>query len=253
MTGESHIPHNLAATRARIAEAALRAGRSPADVRLVAVSKTFPVEAILAAWEWGQRDFGENRPEEGAVKIPQVAARLAGGATGESPLWHMIGHVQRRKANLVVEHFDAVHSVDRLALAERLSTLACNAGRHLPVLLECNVSGEASKYGFPLAGWERDSTVLARWYADVDALATLPGLRVEGLMTMAPIAEDAESGRPVFASLRGLRDALRERFPDLALPHLSMGMTDDFEVAVEEGATMVRIGRAIFGTYGNTT
>jgi len=114
------------------------------------------------------------------------------------------------------------------------------------VLLECNVSGEASKYGYLAAGWEHDPTLCERLYAETEAVFTLPSLRLEGLMTMAPIAEDAELVRPVFASLRGLRDALRERFPAITLPHLSMGMTDDFEVAIEEGATLVRIGRGIF-------
>ena len=246
MTDTTRIHENLTHTRARIVEAALRAGRNPDDVRLVAVSKTHPAAAILAAWELGQRDFGENRPEEGAAKIPGVVSHLG----AEKPVWHMIGHIQRRKAKLVVAQFDVVHSLDRLALAQRLSALACDVGREIPVLLECNVSGEASKYGYQVAGWERDAAILERFYADVTAIVTLPGLRVEGLMTMAPIAEDAEAVRPVFASLRGLRDALRERFPQLILPHLSMGMTGDFEVAIEEGATLVRIGRAIFGARG---
>jgi len=241
------ISANLAHIRARIAEAALRAGRAPNAVRLVAVTKTCPIEAILAAWESGQRDFGENRPEEGAQKVGEMAERLA--AENAKPVWHMIGHVQRRKANLVIAHFDVVHAIDRLALAQKLSALAVEAGRALPVLLECNVSGEASKYGYAAAGWEGDSALRERLYAEVAAVSALPGLRLEGLMTMAPIADDAETVRPIFASLRGLRDALREWFPDMALPHLSMGMTDDFEVAIEEGATLVRIGRAIFGPY----
>lgn len=240
------IPTNLAHIRTRIAEAALRAGRDPQDVRLVAVTKTCPVEAILTAWECGQRDFGENRPEEGAQKVIDTAARLAGAH--KKPVWHMIGHVQRRKAHLVVAHFDVVHAIDRLALAQKLSVLAVETGRMLPVLLECNVSGETSKYGYAAAGWEHDPALRERLYDEVAAVAALPGLRLEGLMTMAPIAADAETVRPVFASLRGLRDALRERFPGVALPHLSMGMTDDFEVAVEEGATFVRIGRGIFAT-----
>ncbi|MEJ5310659.1 MAG: YggS family pyridoxal phosphate-dependent enzyme [Anaerolineae bacterium] len=238
------IPTNLARIRTRIAEAALRAGRDPDTVRLVAVTKTCPVEAILVAWESGQRDFGENRPEEGAPKVIDTAARLA--AANEKPVWHMIGHVQRRKANLVVAHFDVVHAIDRLALAQKLSALAVEAGRVLPVLLECNVSGETSKYGYFAAGWERDLDLREHLYTEVAAVSTLPGLRLEGLMTMAPIADTAETVRPVFASLRALRDVLRERFPGIALPHLSMGMTDDFEVAVEEGATLVRIGRGIF-------
>jgi len=237
------VAARLRQVRERIAEAALRAGRDPAAARLVAVTKARPPEAVLAAWVCGQRDFGENRAEEGAAKISQVEANLEGA----HPTWHMIGHIQRRKARLVVAHFDYVHSVDRTALAQKLSRLAVEAGRELPILLECNVSGEASKGGFAVAGWERDAVARASFFAEVETLLALPGLRVEGLMTMAPIAEDPESVRPVFASLRGLRDALREQFPQGAWPHLSMGMTDDFEVAVEEGATLVRIGRAIFG------
>ncbi|MGC9394662.1 MAG: YggS family pyridoxal phosphate-dependent enzyme [Anaerolineae bacterium] len=241
------IATNLENIRSRIAEAALRVGRKPSDVRLVAVTKTFPVDAILAAWDSGQRDFGENRPEEGSQKIPEVASRLS--PEGEKPIWHMIGHIQRRKAQLVVEHFDAIHSIDRLAVAKKLSALAVQAGRELPVLLECNVSGEASKYGYQAAGWERDTAIRERLYEEMSAILALPGLRLDGLMTMAPLVDDAEAVRPVFASLRALRDVFRERFPSLPLPHLSMGMTDDFEVAVEEGATLVRVGRAIFGPY----
>lgn len=244
MVDASTIHGNLTRVQSRIAEAALRAGRNPDSVRLVAVSKTHPPEAILAAMTWGQRDFGENRPEEGAAKIPDIASRLE----GDEPVWHMIGHIQRRKAKLVVAHFDIVHSLDRLSLAQKLNTLACNVEREVPVLLECNVSGEESKSGFQAAGWECDTAIFERMCADVDAILEAPGLRIEGLMTMAPFVNDAETVRPVFASLRGLRDALRERFPQLTLPHLSMGMTNDFEVAIEEGATLVRIGRAIFGT-----
>ena len=240
------VAQNLERTFARIADAALRVGRAPADVCLVAVTKTFPVEAILAAWEWGQRDFAENRPEEGAQKVAAVAARFPAGEA--KPVWHMIGHIQRRKASLVVERFVMVHSVDRLAVAQKLSDLAVSAGRRRPILMECNVSGEASKSGYQAAGWMRDDAVRERLYGEAAALLALPGLRLEGLMTMAPLVEDVETARPVFAALRGLRDALRERFT-AALPHLSMGMTDDFEVAIEEGATLVRVGRAIFGPY----
>ncbi len=260
------IPENLARIRSRIAEAAMRVGRDPADVCLVAVTKTFPVALILEAWESGQRHFGENRPEEGAEKIPQVARCLATneGVEGEltkpelnwigalQPIWHMIGHVQSRKTDLVAAHFDLVHSVDRLKLARKLSRLAVDADREIPILLECNVSGEASKYGYAAAGWQQDADVRARLAPEIEAVVALPGLRVEGLMTVAPIAADPEAVRPVFASLRGLRDWLREmfphgRFPGVRWEHLSMGMSDDFEVAVEEGATLVRIGRAIFG------
>ena len=213
-------------------------------MKLVAVSKTFSPEAIVAAYHAGQRHFGENRPEEGAEKIPVVVASL-----GEDilPTWHMIGHIQRRKAPLVIAHFDMVHSIDRMEIATRLSTLAQQADRIIPVLLECNVSGEASKNGFAVAGWEHDSAVRQSFIDEVTAVINLPGLEVRGLMTMAPLVEDAEVVRPVFVSLRSLRDALYEVFPDADFSHLSMGMSSDYEVAVEEGATMVRIGRAIFG------
>lgn len=255
------IASSLAEVKERIAEAALRSGRDPGDVQLVAVTKTFPVEAILAAWEAGQRHFGENRPEEGANKIPLVTRRLTAGdlvtedgngaPAGAMPLpsrpvWHMIGHIQSRKTAMVVDHFDVVHSLDRRKIANKLSALAVEAGREIPALIECNVSGEASKYGYDAAGWQQAERRDAL-FAEIEAIVGLPGLRIEGLMTVAPITGDAEGVRPVFAALRGLRDALATRFPAVAWRHLSMGMTDDFEVAVEEGATLVRIGRAIFG------
>lgn len=245
MHSSSMIAANLRQVHARMAEAALRAGRDPADVLLVAVSKTFPVEAILEAYAAGQRDFGENRPEEGATKIPLVKERL--GISSIGPVWHMIGHIQSRKADLVAAHFDLVHAVDRLKLAVKLNQLACEAGRQIPVLLECNVSGEASKYGYVAAGWETNSAVREAFRDEVAQVVLLPGLRVEGLMTMAPISDDARIARRVFASLRGLRDYLREAFPVAGWMHLSMGMSDDFEAAIAEGATLVRIGRAIFG------
>ena len=275
MARATEIAANLQEVRDRIAEAALGVGRSPDDVCLVAVSKTFPAEAVLAAWEAGQRHFGENRPEEGQTKIPQVMQSIAGGTAaapraagsaadaavpggeaalqdtwgiGERPVWHMIGHIQSRKAGLVASLFDVVHSLDRLRIAQKLSTCAVSAGREIPVLLECNISGEASKFGYGAAGWEHDAALRAALLDEIDKVIDLPGLKVSGLMTMAPIAEDPEDVRPVFASLRGLRDLLREEFPHLTFPHLSMGMTADYQVAVEEGATLVRIGRAIFGS-----
>jgi len=159
----------------------------------------------------------------------------------------MVGHVQSRKARAVVAHFDCVHSVDRLKVARRLSRFAREAGRTLPVLLECNVSGEEAKFGFDLPGWQRDEARRKAFLAAVEEILALPALAVQGLMTMAPLVADPETVRPVFASLRGLLDALRDRFPAQDWRHLSMGMTDDFEVAIEEGATMVRIGRAVFG------
>lgn len=241
------IARNLTRVQERIAEAALRAGRDPAGVTLVAVTKTFPPEAVVAAYQAGVHHFGENRVEEGEAKIPAVHAALA----GLRPTWHMVGHVQSRKAREAVAHFDFVHSVDRLKIARRLSDFAGAAGRTMPVLLECNVSGEETKFGFDLQCWERDAARRETFFAAVAEMLALPGLDVQGLMTMAPIAADPETVRPVFASLRALREALRGRFPQHEWHHLSMGMTDDFEVAVEEGATMVRIGRAIFGERTN--
>ncbi len=237
------VRRNLQRVRERIAEAAGRAGRDPEGVTLVAVTKTFPVETVLLGYDLGLRHFGENRPEEGAEKIPSVNTAVG----EERPTWHMVGHVQSRKAALVVAHFDVVHSVDRFKIARRLSRFAVEADRVIPVLLECNVSGEATKFGFPVDRWQEDENQREAFFAACAEILALPGLRVEGLMTMAPIVEDPEEVRPVFAGLRALRDALAERFPQATWRELSMGMTDDFEVAVEEGATMVRIGRAIFG------
>lgn len=243
-----HVKGNLTQVQARIAEAALRAGRAPAEVTLVAVTKTLPAEALLAAYQAGVRHFGENRVEEGMAKLPAIHAAIA----GPRPTWHMVGHVQSRKARAVVAHFDYVHSVDRLKIVRRLNRFAQEAGRTLPVLLECNVSGEETKFGFDLQGWEHDEVRRKAFFAAVEEILVLPGLVVRGLMTMAPLVADPETVRPVFASLRALLDVLRERLPAHDWRHLSMGMSDDFEVAVEEGATMVRVGRAIFGRWRET-
>jgi hypothetical protein len=240
---EDIVPRNVEEVQRRIGEAALRAGRNPDAVQLVAVTKTFPAEAVAVAWACGLRHFGENRPRQAVGKIRRVAELLE----GETPTWHMIGHIQSRKARWVIECYDWVHAIDRQSIAEKLSRKAVDAGRDLPVLLECNVSGEESKYGFDVAGWEEDDEIRERFFAAVAPLLTLPRLDVRGLMTMAPYVDDVETVRPIFASLRRLRDALRERFPQTMWEDLSMGMTNDFEVAVEEGATLVRIGRAIFG------
>jgi len=237
------IAHHLKRVQERMAEAALRAGRDPAGVMLVAVTKTRSAEEVVAAYHAGVLHVGENRVEEATLKIPAVRAAVV----GPQPTWHMIGHVQSRKARDVVAHFDYVHSVDRLKIAQRLGRCAGEAGRVLPVLLECNVSGEETKFGFDLQGWEHDEARRGAFFAAVAEMLALPGIAVRGLMTMAPFTDEPETARPVFASLRGLLDALRERFPAGDWRHLSMGMTDDFEVAVEEDATMVRIGSAIFG------
>lgn len=242
----SAIARSLAQVRERIAEACLRAGRSPHDVTLVAVSKTFPAPVVLEAVAAGQRDFGENRVEEALTKIEQI-----GEPTGEPTdaiRWHLIGHVQSRKARLAAGRFHLIHSVDSLKLATRLNSACQLASVRQSLLLECNVSGEASKDGFPLAGWEHDPPILEAFVRDVAGILALPHVQVVGLMTMAPIVEDPDRARPVFASLRALRSALNERLPTAGLRHLSMGMTDDFEAAIAEGATIVRIGRAIFGS-----
>jgi pyridoxal phosphate enzyme (YggS family) len=242
---DSHvdIAANLARVQARIQAAARRAGRDPAGVTLVAVTKTRPLDAMQAAYQAGVRNFGENRVEEGSLKIPA----LNDWAAAEPPIWHMIGHLQSRKAADALAHFDVVHSVDSLKLAERLSRLAEGADRTpLPILLECNVSGEASKYGFELSRWQASREIRLAFFDVVRNINRLPRLRLQGLMTMAPLVTEPEQARPVFAALRLLRDALAEELPDVEWRHLSMGMTDDFEVAVEEGATLVRVGRALF-------
>ncbi len=229
----NEIIENLADVRERIGRAAARAQRDPAEITLVAVSKTKPMAAIQAAYSAGQRDFGENRLEELWEK---VAAAKALGI--DDIRWHMIGTIQSRKTSQLIGPFTLIHSVDRDKIAQHLGRDAMTAGCVLSVLLEVNVSGEASKHGFT------PDDLLAT-AAD---LLTLPGLRIEGLMTMAPFVADAEATRPIFRALRQLRDELCQRGIGATWPHLSMGMTNDFEVAVEEGATLVRVGSAIFGT-----
>lgn len=235
------IAEKILHVREQIVTACARAGRDPASVTLIAVSKTHPPPAILEAIAAGVQHFGENRVEEAESKIPVVMA-----ATTAPVTWHMIGHVQSRKAKSVAALFDTVHSVDSVKLAARLSRLAEESGRALDVLLEMNVSGEASKHGFAAASWETDGPARAALWQQVSEILALPCLKVRGLMTMAPIVDDAEAARPVFAGLARLRAALSEAF-DVALPDLSMGMTDDYPVAIEEGATLVRVGRAVFG------
>jgi len=228
-----HIPANLERIQWRIEAACRRAGRDPGEVTLVAVSKTVGAEAVLAAYQCGLRHFGENRVEDALPKIAQVAEWLG---VEPAPTWHMIGHLQRRKVRDAMPAFDIVHSVDSVRLARELSKRLQPLEKEMPTLLEINVSDEESKYGFTPADVP----------AAVEQIMTLPFLRIHGLMTMAPIVADPEDARPYFRRLRELRDELANRFPEIEWPELSMGMTDDFEPAVEEGATMVRIGRAIF-------
>jgi hypothetical protein len=234
------IAARIATMQAQIAAACARAGRAPESVTLIAVSKTHPAEAIIEAARAGIRHFGENRVEE-AAKIAQV------NAAAPELTWHMIGHVQSRKAREVVEHYQWVHSVDSFKIAERYSRFAQERETTPDVLLEVNVSGEASKEGFMVNQWREDAAQRAAFLAEVRQIIALPYLHVRGLMTVAPIAEDAEAVRPVFAAVRGLQEALRAEINSVTWDTLSMGMTDDYQVAIEEGATHVRIGRAIFG------
>jgi pyridoxal phosphate enzyme (YggS family) len=232
--GREALAERLAAVRERIAVAAQRSGRDPDAVRLVAVTKTVPVAVVREAYALGLTTFGENRVQEAREKIGTLAL--------PDIHWELIGHLQTNKAARAVELFDRVQSVDSVRLAEMLNERAAALGKRLPVLLEVNIGGEATKSGFA----PDDVVEAAR------AIAALPGLLPEGLMTVAPEASDPEEVRPVFRRLRELRDQLRERvplpqLPDGGWPHLSMGMSDDFEVAVEEGATLVRLGRALFG------
>lgn len=231
------LAENLARVRARIAAAAQRAGRDPSAVTLVAVSKTHPVEAIQAAYSLGVRDFGENRVEEALPKMAAVQAWLAQQPGAQPITWHLIGHLQSRKAAAAVGPFGLIHSVDRMKIARKLSQQSQARGLEQAILLEVNVAGEASKYGFRI---EEIGPALTE-------IAALPHLHVAGLMTMAPLAANPDEVRPVFQRLRSLRTALAQRAPQFERSQLSMGMTDDFETAIEEGATLVRIGRAIFG------
>lgn len=226
------IIENLARVRERIARAARSAGRRPDDVTLVAVTKGFPADRVREAIAAGVRHVGENRVQEGTRKRDEL------GEIGRSCTWHLIGSLQTNKVKPALEAFELVHSLDRWALAVELNARAESLGRQARALIQVNVSGEATKHGLPPAEVE---PFLAR-------LGQLEALRVEGLMTIAPLVDDPERVRPVFRRLRELRDALaRRRWPNAELYHLSMGMSGDFEVAIEEGATLVRVGTALFG------
>lgn len=237
----SSIAENIQQVRANISAACEKAGRSAQDVTLLAVSKTHPASDVIEAIAAGVQHFGENRVEEAKEKIPAVS-----GISATPLTWHMIGHIQSRKGKEVPGLFQVVHSVDSLKLADKLSRLVVENQQSLDILLEINVSGEASKSGLVAANWANDASVRSALWEAIGAILALPGLQVRGLMTMAPIVEDVEQARPVFADLAALRLALSESF-NVVMPDLSMGMTDDYPVAIEEGATIVRVGRAIFG------
>lgn len=230
------IRENYQHTLNQIANSARKSHRDPQEIRLVVVTKTQPLEVVQAAIEAGVRILGENYPEEGVRKMQSLA-----GQTGVE--WHMIGHVQSRKARLVADHFALLHSLDSLKLAQRLDRFAGERKRVLPVLLEFNVGGEESK-----SGWE--ATDESQWDAllpEIADLLNLPHLQVQGLMTMPPLGTEAEASRPFFLRLRRLRDHLAAQFPQADWHELSMGTSADYTVAVEEGATLVRVGTAIVG------
>lgn len=218
---------HLAGVEQRISAACARANRERASVMLVAVSKNHPAESVNEAVRLGVSIFGENRVQEAKVKIPTCSGRAR---------WHLIGHLQTNKARDAVHLFDMVESVDSLHLAEELNRRAEQAAKTLPILLQANIAAEATKFGYKPE----------QLRADLDAINGLSNLEIHGLMTMAPWTPDPERVRPVFRELRELKEQCEQKL-GAPLPHLSMGMSGDFEVAIEEGATLVRIGTALFG------
>lgn len=237
MIDEKQIARNLQEVHGRIAAAASVAGRDSDDMRLVVVTKghTHP-EIFQTLHSLGEHDLGESYVDEALAKQAELAV-LPGW------VWHMIGHVQSRKAAQVAANFDLVHSVDSLKLAARLDRFAADAGRKLSILLECNVGGEASKHGWPAASDAHFDAALP----EIEQVLQLPNVQVRGLMSMAPMNAAGDQARPYFARTRQLRDRLAQRFPAADWRELSMGMSGDFEAAVMEGATLVRIGTAIVG------
>lgn len=236
------IRENYFRTLNNIADAAHKSNRKPDEVRLVVVTKSQPLEVVRAAIEAGVQILGENYPEEGVMKIQSLS--MQSGVE-----WHMIGHVQSRKARLVADHFALLHSLDSLKLAQRLDRFAGERNHRLPVLLEFNVGGEESKYGWN--AWEE-----SQWEGflpEIASLLELPHLRVHGLMTMPPLGLEPEDSRGFFQRLRRLRDHLAAQFPAADWHELSMGTSADYSVAVEEGATLVRVGTAIVGARNYTS
>ena len=223
----AEVGENLQRVQAQIAQAAAKSGRSAEDVELVAVSKTHDAERVREAHAAGQNVFGESRVQEARAKIPDLPSSLR---------WHFIGHLQKNKIRHALPLFELFHSVDSLALAQDINRIAEEEGLHPRTLLEVNVAGEGTKFGF------KPETLRA----ETEQLLALVRLSIEGLMIIPPLVEEPEHSRRFFVQLRELRDLLEKEF-DLKLPQLSMGMTNDFPVAIEEGATLVRVGTAIFG------
>jgi pyridoxal phosphate enzyme (YggS family) len=221
------IAENLERVREQIAQAAAKAGRAPDETELVAITKTHPAEKVREAVEAGHIVFGESRVQEARGKIPELPSNLR---------WHFVGHLQKNKIRHALPLFELFHGVDSLALAQEMDRIAAEEGERPRVLLEVNVAGEGSKFGF------KAETLRT----EIGSLLVLPRLSIEGLMCIPPLVEGAEASRKFFVQLRELRNSLEKEF-DVKLPHLSMGMTQDFWIAVEEGATLVRVGTAIFG------
>ena len=226
------IAENLERVRSQIANAAKKSGRLLDDIELVAISKTHDAGKVRTAYEAGQTLFGESKVQEARAKIPELPSAIR---------WHFVGHLQKNKIRHALPLFELFHSIDDVDLAREMNRIAEEQGMHPRILLEVNVAGEGSKFGF-----KPD-----KLRAEMEALLSLTRLSIEGLMTMPPLAEEAEASRRFFVDLRENRDALEKEF-DMKLPHLSMGMTNDFVVAVEEGATLVRVGTAIFGARSTT-
>ena len=221
------IAANLERVRATIAEAERKSGRAAGSVELVAVTKTHSAEVVQAAVDAGQLLFGENRVQEAKAKIPELPSKLR---------WHLIGHLQSNKARPALTLFEMIHGVDSIDLLQHLNRVAGDLGVFPRVLLEVNVAGESSKFGFPPQ----------ELLTEVESIVQIDRLQIEGLMTIPPLAAAPDHSRKYFVQLRELRDRLEREFK-FPLPHLSMGMTADYGVAVEEGATLVRVGTAIFG------
>ena len=221
------IAENLERVRSQITNAAEKSGRLLDEIELVAISKTHDAAKVRAAYEAGQTLFGESKVQEARAKIPDLPSSLR---------WHFVGHLQKNKIRHALPLFELFHGIDDVDLARQMNRIAEEQGMHPRILLEVNVAGEGSKFGF-----KPD-----KLRAEMEALLSLTRLSIEGLMTIPPLGEEAEASREFFVDLRENRDALEKEF-DMKLPHLSMGMTNDFVVAVEEGATLVRVGTAIFG------
>jgi pyridoxal phosphate enzyme (YggS family) len=235
------ITENYQRVLERIEQAAVGAGRDAAEVTLVAVTKTWPLETLHAAYAAGMRHFGENRTHELEEKRPALDRHF------DDIVWHFIGHLQSRQSQTVADYGDVFHAAERLKIAKRLSNQLVENGRALSILLEVNISGEGSKSGFECANWESDGRQREALQAAAATISELAGLHLRGLMTMAPWHVPEAEIRTVFQRTRELRAWLQTAVPNLPLPVLSMGMTDDFELAIAEGATHVRVGRALFG------